>query len=102
MREDKRDMTSIWYEVFPVTIVSQQAMLIRSQQSEKDAAWMIAERTQLHPSDRVVQHLTTFFNDAFAPDHMIVHLIFTQFRRGGEYGGHPIDLRTRRDSYTVR
>lgn len=29
-------------------------------------------------------------------------VIFPQFRRGVECGGHPIDFQTRRDSYTVR
>ncbi len=66
-------MTYIWYEVFPVTVVSKQAMLIRSRQHEQQAAWMIPEWTCVHPNDCVVQQIATFFDHAFDPNHMIVH-----------------------------
>jgi hypothetical protein len=66
-------MTSIWYEVFPVTVVSKQAMLMRSQQDEQHAAWMIAEWAPVHPNTCVVQQLITFFDNAFDPEQMIVH-----------------------------
>src|SRR5690348_14552495 len=66
-------MTSIWYEIFPVTIVAKRAMLFRSQQEQRDASWMIPHLPDIHPNSNVIEHLQTFFGDSFDPGRTIVH-----------------------------
>jgi hypothetical protein len=66
-------MTSIWYEVFPVTLVSKQVALIRHQREEKFSPWMIANLPNIHPNEIVVNHLATVFEDRFDRDQTIVH-----------------------------
>src|SRR5690349_17881746 len=68
-----KTMTSIWYEVFPVTLISKQAVLIRQQQEQHLAPWMIPNRPDIHPNQIVIHHLLTFFGDVFDPGHTIVH-----------------------------
>src|SRR5690348_13201703 len=66
-------MTSIWYEIFPVTIVSRKAMVIRSRQVQQHAPWMIPHLPDIHPNSNVIDHLRAFFGDNFDPRHTIVH-----------------------------
>ena len=66
-------MTFILYEVFPVTLVSKQAVLIRLHQEKKLAPWMIPNLPNSHPNYVVVQHLGNFFGDVFDPGQTIVH-----------------------------
>jgi hypothetical protein len=66
-------MTSIWYEIFPVTIVSKKAMLIRFEQEQQDSSWMIPHLPDIHPNENVIYHLQTFFGDNFDPRCTIVH-----------------------------
>jgi hypothetical protein len=66
-------MTTIWYEVFPITLVSQQASLIRQQQENKASTWMIQNQPNIHPSRAVVNSLVSFFGNALDLDQTIVH-----------------------------
>jgi hypothetical protein len=66
-------MTSIWYEVFPVTLVSKQVTLIRHHREENFAPWMIPNLPNIHPNETVVSHLTTVFDDIFDHGQTIVH-----------------------------
>jgi hypothetical protein len=66
-------MTSIWYEVFPVTLLSTQAVLIRHHQEEKLPPWIIPGSPHIHPNDIVVRHMVTFFGEAFDLRQAIVH-----------------------------
>ena len=66
-------MTSIWYEVFPVTLVSKQVVLIRHDLNENFTPWMIANLPNIHPNEIVVNHLATVFDDRFDRDQTIVH-----------------------------
>jgi len=66
-------MTSIWYEVFPVTLVSKQVALIRDHREENFSPWMIANLPNIHPNEIVVNHLATVFDDIFDRDQTIVH-----------------------------
>src|SRR6266566_1504950 len=66
-------MTFICYEVFPVTLASQHAVLIRQHQEQKFPAWMIPNLPNSHPNDIVVRHLVSFFGDSFDSYQMIVH-----------------------------
>src|SRR6266498_6030440 len=66
-------MTSIYYEVFPVTLVSKQAVFIRHYQEKQLPPWIIPSLSNVHPNDMVVHHLINFFGDAFDPHRTIVH-----------------------------
>ena len=66
-------MTSIWYEVFPVTLVSKQVALIRHHREENFSPWMIPNLPNIHPNEIVVNHLAIVFDDIFDPDQTIVH-----------------------------
>ncbi len=66
-------MTSIWYEVFPVTLVSKQVALIRHHREEHFSPWMIPNLPKIHPNEIVVNHLATVFEDRFDRGQTIVH-----------------------------
>src|SRR2546421_10525347 len=66
-------MTIIWYEVLPVTLISEQVVLIRHHQEKKISPWMIQNLPNIHPNDIVVNHLVNFFGNIFDPDQTIVH-----------------------------
>jgi hypothetical protein len=66
-------MTSIWYEVFPVTLVSKQVALIRHHREENFSPWMIENLPNIHPNEIVVNHLAAVFDDTFDRDQTIVH-----------------------------
>ena len=66
-------MTYICYEVFPVTLVSQRAVLIREHQEQKVPAWVIPNLPNSHPNDIVVRHLIAFFGDGLDAYQMVVH-----------------------------
>ena len=66
-------MTSILYEVFPVTLVSKQVALIRHHREENFSPWMIPNLPNIHPNEIVVNHLVSFFDDIFDLGHTIVH-----------------------------
>lgn len=66
-------MTVICYEVFPVTLVSPHAVLIRPHQEQPFPAWMIPNLPNSHPNELVIRHLVSFFADSFDSCHMIVH-----------------------------
>ena len=66
-------MTSIWYEVFPVTLVAKQVALIGHHREQNLAPWMIPHLPNIHPNEIVVNHLATAFGDLFDPGQTIVH-----------------------------
>ena len=66
-------MTSILYEVFPVTLLSTQATLIRLHQEEKFPPWIIQNLPHINPKDIVVRHIVTYFGDAIDIRQAIVH-----------------------------
>ncbi len=76
-------MTSIWYEVFPVTLVSKQAALIRHHREKSLTPWMIPNLPNIHPNEIVMRHLVMFFGDVFDPVQTIVHS--TSWRYENEY-----------------
>ena len=66
-------MTSIWHEIFPVTLVSNQVTLIRHHREENFSPWMIPNLPNIHPNEIVVNHLVSVFDDIFDLAHTIVH-----------------------------
>ena len=66
-------MTSILYEVFPVTLVSKQVALILRHREQNLTPWMIPHLPNIHPNEIVVNHLAAAFGDLFDPAQTIVH-----------------------------
>ena len=66
-------MTSIWYEIFPVTLVSKQIALIQHHREQNPSPWVIPNLPNIHPNEIVVNYLATVFDDSFDPDQTIVH-----------------------------
>jgi hypothetical protein len=76
-------MMLIRYEVFPVTILSRRAVLIRHPHQKQLPPWIISNALNTHPNNLVVHHLVTFFGDAFDPRHMIVHSTSWRYEQEG-------------------
>lgn len=66
-------MVTIQYEVFPVTIVASQPVLVRRMQELKRGPWMLHSHTNNHPNDVVIEHMRHFFGDTCDLRQMIVH-----------------------------
>lgn len=66
-------MTSIWYEVLPVTLVSGHVTFIQQLREEKVAPWLLENLPHVHPNEVVVNHLLDFFGDACDLNQAIVH-----------------------------
>ena len=68
-------MTSIWYEVFPVTLESKQVVLIRHDREENFSPWMIPNLPNIHPNifDRgqTIVHSTSWRYES-EDDHVIL------------------------------
>jgi hypothetical protein len=78
-------MTSIWYEVFPVTLVSKQVALIRHHREENFSPLMIANLPHIHPNEIVVNHLATVFDDRFDRGQTIVHSTSWRYENEDDY-----------------
>ena len=66
-------MVAIWYEVFPVTLVAQQPVLVRRTQELKRGPWLLRSQDKNHPNDVVLAHILNFFGDACDLGRTIVH-----------------------------
>jgi hypothetical protein len=69
----EKAMVSIWYEVFPVTLVSKQPVLIRRAQELKRVGWKLHHLPNNHPNDVVISQILNFFGDACDLHQTIVH-----------------------------
>jgi hypothetical protein len=76
-------MTFIRYEVFPVTILSGQAVLIRHPQEKPLSPWIIPNQPYIHPNELVVNSLVNFFGAVFDPHSMIVHSTSWRYEQEG-------------------
>ncbi len=76
-------MMFIRYEVFPVTIISGQAVLIRHPQEKSLSPWIIPNQPHIHPNELVVDSIVTFFGDVFDPRSMIVHSTSWRYEQEG-------------------
>ncbi len=65
-------------------LVSKQAVLIRLHPEQKLPALLLVNLPHRHPNDLVVQHLVTFFGEAFDPDQMVVHSTSWRYEQTGD------------------
>jgi hypothetical protein len=66
-------MTSIWYEILPVTLESDQIVMLRRREDGEAQSWLVAHQAGMHPNDAVLEQLELLFGDLFEPDASIVH-----------------------------
>ena len=78
-------MTSIWYEVFPVTLVSKQVALVRHHREENFSPWLISNQPNIHPNEIVVNHLATVFDNKFDRGQTIVHSTSWRYVNEGDH-----------------
>jgi hypothetical protein len=83
LKEILKNMTFIKYEVFPVTIMSGQAVLIRHPQEKPLSPWIIPNQPHIHPNELVVNSLVNFFGAVFDPRSMIVHSTSWRYEQEG-------------------
>ncbi|HEV2581142.1 MAG TPA: hypothetical protein VGT44_09835 [Ktedonobacteraceae bacterium] len=66
-------MTSIWYEMLPVTLEAEQVVALYRREDDEAQAWLVPHQAGMHPNDAIIAHLERFFGDAFEPGASIVH-----------------------------
>jgi hypothetical protein len=66
-------MTPVYYEILPVTLVANHAVLLRRREDRHASSWLVPHQPGLHPNSAIVQHLAAFFGDKFEPRASIVH-----------------------------
>jgi hypothetical protein len=66
-------MTSIWYEILPVTLESDQVLLLRRREDGEAHTWQVLHQAGRHPNATVLEHVARFFGELFEPDGSIVH-----------------------------
>ena len=77
-------MTVIWYEVLPVTLVSDHAVILRHHDEKHIPPWMIQNLPQIHPNELVLNQLLAFFGDVFDPGQTIVHSTSWRYEDAGD------------------
>ncbi len=66
-------MTSIWYEILPVTLELNHVVMLRRREDSDAPSWLVSHQCPMHPNDAVIEHLKLFFGDLFEPRASIVH-----------------------------
>jgi hypothetical protein len=66
-------MTSIWYEILPVTLEADQAVVLRRREDGAAHPWQVLHQAARHPSATVLEHVARCFGTLFEPDESIVH-----------------------------
>jgi hypothetical protein len=66
-------MTHILYEIFPITLIAQQPVLLREYYTQEYQPWMIHHQSACHPNEVIIHHLMATFGDAIDMQRTIVH-----------------------------
>ena len=66
-------MTSLWYEILPVTLESDQVVWLRRREDGEAHPWHIAHQAGLHPNDALLAHVERLFGEQFKPEASIIH-----------------------------
>jgi len=60
-------------EILPVTLESNQVVLLHRLTGGQASSWHVWHETDTHPNEEVLQHLAAFFGEVFEPHISIVH-----------------------------
>jgi len=66
-------MTSIWYEILPVTVESDHIVLLRRREDGEAHTWQVLHQAGRHPNETVLEHVERCLGELFEPDGSIVH-----------------------------
>ena len=66
-------MTSLWYEILPVTLELDQVVWLRRREDGETHPWRIAHQAGMHPNDAVFAHVERLFGERFEPEASIIH-----------------------------
>lgn len=66
-------MTSIWYEILPVTLESDEVVMLRRREDGEAQNWLVSHQAGTHPNDAILEHVAGFLGDPFEPGASIVH-----------------------------
>jgi hypothetical protein len=66
-------MTSLWYEILPVTLELDQVVWLRRREDGETHPWRIAHQAGMHPNDAVLEHVERLFGERFEPEASIIH-----------------------------
>jgi hypothetical protein len=66
-------MTSIWYEILPVTLEAAQVVVLYRCEDDEAQPWLVPHQAGTHPNDAIRTHLERCFGDLFEPEASIVH-----------------------------
>lgn len=66
-------MTSIWYEILPVTLEAEQVVVLYRCEDDKAQPWLVPHQAGTHPNDAILARLERCFGDRFEPEASIVH-----------------------------
>jgi deazaflavin-dependent oxidoreductase (nitroreductase family) len=66
-------MTSIWYEILPVTLEAEQVVVLYRCEDGEAQPWLVPHQAGTSPNDAVIARLERCFGDLFEPEASIVH-----------------------------
>ena len=66
-------MTTIWYEILPVSLESDHVVLLRRREDGEVQPWQVVHQTGRHPNETVLEHVARCLGELFEPDGSIVH-----------------------------
>jgi hypothetical protein len=75
-------MTSIWYEVFLITLVGRDVMLLQEGSRPRLSPWMLPHLSNIHPNKLVINYLSSLLGESVHTEKTIVHS--TSWRYQGE------------------
>jgi len=77
-------MTPVYYEILPVTLISNHAVLLQRCEDRDASSWLVPHQPGVHPNSAIVRHLAAFFGDMFEPRASIVHSTSWRSNKQGE------------------
>ena len=66
-------MTQIWYEVFPVTLINRNVMLLQDATRSRFSPWMLPHQPNTHPNTLVIDYLSRLLGGLVCANKTIVH-----------------------------
>jgi hypothetical protein len=66
-------MTSIWYEILPVTLEAEQVVVLYRSEDDGAQPRLVPHQAGTHPNAAIRAHLERCFGDRFEPEASIVH-----------------------------
>ena len=66
-------VTSIWYEMLPVTLEAGCVVTLRRREESEDQSWLIPHQVGQHPNETALEQVRHFFGELFEPESSILH-----------------------------